>query len=538
MTNNRFCFSFDRYSREGRTDRLATVIQMLTERHLTIDENIFSALILCQLKLGNRKQADEIIEQMKDRDCPPTISTYKEIFTVLINEHQFDAFKHYFSHIDRQPSLSSTLYIDTQLIVILLGQCISSNERTIFEYLLPLLNDLDRQRMDCDLFNLAIQCLTNQWYEYAVDLLRIQSNNKENLHEKHWMFFFKYLFDSQQEDLIGKFLQIMKEKQLNPLDVILRVLYIYQKKNHHLALNYLEQANEFHHQMRTNYFYPLFIYAHSSQTSNQWTDDHRLRFYRLLNKHTIPIDSHVYLRTSFVQYYQDDFRSLFHLLVKHNLNFILDRLCRLLLHDNPSVNILEQIAPYFHLENHTRREEFARLLFTLIAEKISTNTNEIFKNIDSISKNLINEIPLLKRELYIDLLGLSGQDDREEITRRLAEQCIMENIKIDRSINEIHTLTNGRLSDELVGQLSRYKPDELSWKEKFLQILKRKTTRTNLEEIYHDARQDGRYPIRIQQRLLEIYIQKRLSNQAMDILKEMIDNRYKVRRINESSRGI
>ena len=497
---------------------------MLNERNFNIDENIFAALIICQLKLGNCKKANEIIEQMNDRHCPPTISTYKEILTVLISEHQLEHFKDYFSQINRQPSsLSSTLYIDTQLIVILLGQCIASKERSIFEYLLPILNDLDRQRMEWDLFNLAIQCLANQWYEYAVQLLEIQS---KNLYEKHWIVFFKHLFDTQQENLIDKFIEIMQKKQFTSLDVVLRVLYIDQTKNCHLALNYLEQGDQFNHIMRTNYFYPLFIHAYSSPTSNQWTDEHRLRFYRLLDKHSIPIDSQVYfhyLRSSFVQYYQNDFRSLFDLLSTHHLHVILDRLCRLLLHDiQLPMKIIEQIAPYFHLENPTRRDEFARSLLTMMS------TNDIFKSIDSICDSLIKKIPLLKRDLYVDLLGLSGQDDREEFTRRLAEQCRTENIKIDRSINEIHALTNGRLPDDLVEQLSRYKPDELSWKEKFLQILRGKSTRTELEEVYLDAKRDGRYPIGIQQRLFEIYIQERLINEAVNLLKEMIDHRYKV----------
>lgn len=503
---------------------------MLKDRNFNIDENIFAALIVCQLKLGNTKNANDIIEQMKERDCPPTIFTYKEILTVLIREHKLNDFRIYFSQIDRQPSLSSTVYIDAQLILILLGQCISHKEQPIFEYLLPILKDLDRERMDHYLFNLAIQCLSNQWYDYAIDLLKIQSNMNGQVHEKHWTMFFKHLIDNNQEELIGKFIELMKEKQLTPLDAILRVLYIHQKDSNHLALDYLEQGERIHHPIRANYLYPLFINAHAMKTSNQWTDEHRLRLYRLLNNHSISMDSQVFFR-----YYQNDFRSLFTLLSTNNLHSLLDRICRVLLHDIFPINILEQIAPYFHLENHTRQEEFAKYLFTIIAETSTFEENsssklltDIFKTIDSVSKSLINEIPLLKRELYINLLGLSVQNHREDLTLRFAQQCLTETIKIDRSINEIHALTDHRLSDDIVEQLSQYKRDELSWKEKFLKILHQKTTRRKLEEIYSEAKRDGRYPISIQQRLLDIYIKKQLINPAVDILKEMIDNRYKV----------
>jgi hypothetical protein len=135
---------------------------------------------------------------------------------------------------------------------------------------------------------------------------------------------------------------------------------------------------------------------------------------------------------------------------------------------------------------------------------------------------------MFKREFYVCLLGFSVQYHRKDLTVRLAEQCVKEKIKIDRSINEIHILTDHVLSEDIVEQLSRYKPDELSWKEKLSTILINKTNRLKLEEIYFDAKQDGRYPISIQQRLLEIYIQKRLINEALNIFKEINANRYKV----------
>jgi len=51
-----------------------------------------------------------------------------------------------------------------------------------------------------------------------------------------------------------------------------------------------------------------------------------------------------------------------------------------------------------------------------------------------------------------------------------------------------------------------------------------KTNRSKLQEIYLEAKQNGRYPINIQQRLFEIYIQKRLINEAFGILHEIASN--------------
>ena len=151
------------------------------------------------------------------------------------------------------------------------------------------------------------------------------------------------------------------------------------------------------------------------------------------------------------------------------------------------------------------------------------DTTEIFDLIDSISEN-----PMIKRSLYTYLLGFSVQYDRKDLTIHLAEQCVKEEIKIDRSINDIHSLTDHVLPDDLVERLSRYKPDELSWKEKLSKILINKTDQSELEEIYSNAKQDERYPISLQQRLLEIYVHKQLIDQALSIFKEIDAERYKV----------
>jgi hypothetical protein len=254
------------------------------------------------------------------------------------------------------------------LILILLGQCISYKERTIFDYLLIIFKDLDYQNIGYHLFNLAIQCLLNQWYECSIDLLQMQSNMKNNLHEKHWILFFRHLFNNNQSNLIEILMKLMIQKQLTPLDVILRVCYTNTNEDYCLALNYLEQGEKLHHPLRINYFYPLLINAYSFQTSQNWSDDNRLRLYRLLNHFSIPIDSLTYSNL-FHQYYQNDYRSLLNLLSRNHLQSILDRVCRLLLHDVRQqilpLNIIEQIAPYFRLHNHTRQEELARSLLSV-----------------------------------------------------------------------------------------------------------------------------------------------------------------------------
>ena len=153
----------------------------------------------------------------------------------------------------------------------------------------------------------------------------------------------------------------------------------------------------------------------------------------------------------------------------------------------------------------------------------------IFDLIDSISKQLSNDIPMLKQELYIQLLRLSAQHRRTDLTSRLAEQCIKENLKIGGSMNEIDLLTGYVLPRDIVEQLARYKPGEMSWKEKLSTIDLQKTNRSKLEQIYQEAKQDGRYPINLQQRLLDIYIQKKSIPQTFTLLHEIHSNRHQVR---------
>ena len=177
---------------------------MLKDRNVSIDEDIFAALVVCQLKLGNDKGANDIIQIMKERGLQPTISTYKEILTALISEHKLEQFEYYFGQIESQQtqagSTSSTLYVDAHFVLILLGQCISYKERPIFDLLLNTLKEIDHKRVPNNLFNLAVQCVSNDWHESAIELLQIQSQIETvdeegspylGIHGRHWVLFVK-----------------------------------------------------------------------------------------------------------------------------------------------------------------------------------------------------------------------------------------------------------------------------------------------------------------------------------------------------------
>lgn len=486
-------------------------------------------MIICHLKLGNQKTADEIIKIMKERHSPPTITTYKEILTLLISEHKFVEFQKYFSQIDSQQSNLSTLYIDAQFVLILLGQCVVYNESRIFHYLLNLLKTLDDHRMGSHIFYLSMQCLTNNWHEYIIDLLEIQSN-KDKFRQKNWLNFFKYLFDNQQTEVIEQFNELMSQRQLLPLDSILRAFYTSADKDLRLALTYLEQAAKLNHPMRINYFYPLLINAY---TNSSWSETDHLRLYRLLNPIAYQIESSTYVNLFdkyFHEYYQTNFQKLFDTLKDNQLQSMSDRFCRLILRDIKNhvlpLSITEQIAPVFLLHNATRQDELAKCFYSILVETNQPST--VFELIDRISTNLSNEIVNLKREIYLNLIAISVHNNRYNLTKLFAEQCVKENIKFDSSIDELHQLTDRQLDDELVQQLSLYKPKESSWKEKFSKLLFNKLNRTKLEEIYSEAKENQRYPISIQNRLLDIYIRKQLPDEAMTILKEIHSNRYKV----------
>jgi hypothetical protein len=132
--------------------------------------------------------------------------------------------------------------------------------------------------------------------------------------------------------------------------------------------------------------------------------------------------------------------------------------------------------------------------------------------------------------LYKHLLRLSAQQRRTDLTSRIAEQCIQDNLKIGGSMNEIDLLTGYVLPRDIVEQLARYKPGELSWNEQLSTIDLQKTSRSKLEQIYQEAKQDGKYPFILQQRLLNVYIQKKSIQQAFSLLHEMVSNRQQVRR--------
>lgn len=178
----------------------------------------------------------------------------------------------------------------------------------------------------------------------------------------------------KEPHLMDTYMNLMMQKNLIPLDGILRVLYGTSSDDHRLALDYLERGQELRHPMRTNYFYPLLVNAYASNTQQTWSDDDRLRIYRLLDRISIPIESSTYsrvLQQPFHQYHQNDFRPLLNMLASNELSAILDRVCRLLLSDirrnHLSFDVIEQIAPYFRLETRSRQEELARYLFSTLS---------------------------------------------------------------------------------------------------------------------------------------------------------------------------
>jgi hypothetical protein len=75
--------------------------------------------------------------------------------------------------------------------------------------------------------------------------------------------------------------------------------------------------------------------------------------------------------------------------------------------------------------------------FIYRSNKSDNDLTSISHLINSISKNLSNDIPMIKQELYIQLLRFSVQNRRTDLTSQLAEQCIQENIKIGGSMNDI-----------------------------------------------------------------------------------------------------
>lgn len=161
-------------------------------------------------------------------------------------------------------------------------------------------------------------------------------------------------------------------------------------------------------------------------------------------------------------------------------------------------------------------------------EKSANDLTRIFELINVISNNLSNELPMLKQDLYIQLLRLSVQQKRTDLTSQLAEKCTQEDIKIGGSMNETDLLTGYSLPRDTVEKLARYKPGELSWKEKLSTIDLQKTKLSKLEEIYQEAKQDRKYPFNLQQRLLDVYIQKKSIQQAFSLLHEIFSNRNQV----------
>lgn len=370
---------------QPRADRF---LKFLHERQIRYDEDIFAALIVGQLKNGNDQGAKEMIETMKEQEFQPTISTYKEILTVLIREHQLELFREYFRPIDweqEQISACSTLYIDASFLLHLLEQCLSADEQPIFAFLFNRLKHLKYTDVPQNIFNLAIQCVANGWHSTAIELIEMRSemdiNDERHLNGRHWTQLFKHLLTEEQPvELLEIYVRLMLKKKLVPLDALLRVLYTRDVPDYHLALDYLERGQELGHPMRTNYFYPLFLAAfRSTNDDDQWTDDARLRLFRLLNRVQIPIESSTYsrfLQQSIHRFYQKNFSALLEMLSSHRLESILDRMCRLFLNDIRrgvlDLKVIEQIVPFFRLQTRSRQEELAKYLFSIITGVTST----------------------------------------------------------------------------------------------------------------------------------------------------------------------
>jgi hypothetical protein len=152
----------------------------------------------------------------------------------------------------------------------------------------------------------------------------------------------------------------------------------------------------------------------------------------------------------------------------------------------------------------------------------------VLQMINTLSTNLASNVPSLKRDLYIQLLRFAAESRRNDLTTQLAEQCIRENFKLGGSMNEIDSLTGYALPRDIVEQLARYKPGEQSWNEKLASMDVTRASRTKLEQIYDEAKHDGRYPPDVQHRLLDIYVQKKSIQQSFKMLHEMISNGQQV----------
>ena len=329
------------YCRSGNVERRDVFLKYLQDEQIRLDEDIFAALIVGELKLKNFDRARELLRSMKENSAPPTISTYKEILTLLISEHEHDEFQHYFHHIDssrEQLSSISTLYIDPTLIAYLLGQAISFDEPKIFQFLLNRLKHLDYSAIGQLLTNLAEQCVAMNWHRAAIDLLqmrtKIESNDEENVHDKHWLLLFDQLIERNQLDLIETFMKLMTEMKLQPLDTLLRILYTKKQRNYPLALKLLERAAQLSHPMRVNYIYPLFLVAHSS--TGKWNDDDRLRLYRFLDRSTIEFEATVFarlLQPSFQRFYGKASTRFWQILRENHLTKLEGNFARLLNND-------------------------------------------------------------------------------------------------------------------------------------------------------------------------------------------------------------
>ncbi|CAF0853707.1 unnamed protein product [Didymodactylos carnosus] len=573
------------FCREGNTDRAQNFLKMLKEKNISVDEDIFAALCVCQLKRGNDNGAQEIVQIMNERGLKSTISTYKEIFICLISEHRLEQFQSYYQQIEDQHERqsqsivndenkelqqtnkhgsSSSVYLDAKFVLSLLNQCILYKERPIFDYLFEKLKRMNHANIPHNILNLSIQCLSNNWHKSAIELLQLQSDVEAPqddlpympINDRIWVLFFKRVFETHEPKMIDLYMKLMMQKSLKPLDTILFAYYqtnASKNMDFRQAITFLLSGEELQHPMRTNYFYPLMLDSYY-RNKDKWTDAERLQLFSLIDRQQIPIEGTTYsyhIKEHFHSFYNNDFKHLLTTLNNNNLEYILNKLCRFLINDiqqsMKQLHVLEQVAPFFKLNIQARREEFARVIYQLLQTKpkllpfestsvessppssaittSDTTLSPIFSSINTICEQLSDNLTL-KRDLYALLLQLATQDSRDDLCSLIANECIKNNVKFGGNVNEIDSMTRYTLPRDILEQLTRYKQGEKTWKQKLNSLNLETVTQEELEQIYAEAKQDGRHPLLIQEQLIDIYTARSHIHEAFAILNEIVSTKY------------
>jgi hypothetical protein len=186
------------------------------------------------------------------------------------------------------------------------------------------------------------------------------------------------LLVNDQSALLDIYLRLMMKKKLTPLDILLRLVYRDNDRNHRVALDCLERGRTMGHVMRINYFYPLLVDAYGKHTHSKWTDDDRRRLFRLLDRSSVRIEFPIYaslVHRLLDDYFNGNVSSLLHILSTNKFEHVLDQLCRLLLlntrHGNRQWSCIEQVAPFVRLGTRAQLNEFVDYLFSMVADTAS-----------------------------------------------------------------------------------------------------------------------------------------------------------------------